>query len=554
MKQYSSKRSIQILADLLRQSGIADIVISPGSRNAPMAIHFSESGFNCYSIVDERSAAFVALGMAKSLGRPVALSCTSGSASVNYYPAVVEAFYQNVPLLLLTADRPADYVDLFDGQTIRQKELFRQHSYGDFQLKEDDDADAELYNLRTVTTAIEICNEKQGPVHINVPLSEPLYELVDEVGPIPQVEFHRKKKQYKIAPSVIAGWNTAKRILILTGQLDPSDELNGLLAQLVKNHSAVVLTEATSNLYHAKFFSHIDRYIFGFDETDFTTYAPDLLITVGQNVVSKKVKQFLRKARPGAHWHVDPYWHPDTYFALSQKIEADPVEFFGQLLQQVTPEPQPYYNLWNNLREKKDAAHRQYLENVPFSDFYIFKQLENAVPDGYRIHISNSSPIRYAQLFDFTKEHEVYCNRGVSGIDGCTSTAMGFAIKENAPVLLVTGELSFFYDINGLWNKYIPSTARIIVINNGEGSIFRIIPGPEDTRAVDDLIATKHHLQAEHLAKHFNMEYLYADNAEGLMSNLSHFFESSERPIILEVNTADRPNATVLKEYFKSLG
>ncbi|RQP11957.1 MAG: hypothetical protein EAS48_05850 [Chryseobacterium sp.] len=194
------------------------------------------------------------------------------------------------------------------------------------------------------------------------------------------------------------------------------------------------------------------------------------------------------------------------------------------------------------------------MENVPFSDFYIFKQLENAVPDGYRIHISNSSPIRYAQLFDFTKEHEVYCNRGVSGIDGCTSTAMGFAIKENAPVLLVTGELSFFYDINGLWNKYIPSTARIIVINNGEGSIFRIIPGPEDTRAVDDLIATKHHLQAEHLAKHFNMEYLYADNAEGLMSNLSHFFESSERPIILEVNTADRPNATVLKEYFKSLG
>lgn len=552
MKKYSSKRSIQILAHLLQQYGIADVVISPGSRNAPLAIHFSEiDSFNCYSIVDERSAAFVAMGMAKSEKKPVAITCTSGSAVVNYYPAITEAFYQNIPLLVLTADRPTDFVDIFDGQTIRQKDVFHQHSYGDFQLLEDSKENAEDINFDTIKKAIELCFEKQGPVHINIPLEEPLYELVSELPTFPTVEKTIKHKEYEIPSNLIAEWHTSQRIMLLVGTRDYSPELENQLTQLVKNHSVVVLSEANSNLYHEKFFRHIDRYIFNFTEEDYKTYAPDLLITVGQNVVSKKVKQFLRNARPKQHWHLDEVWQPDTYFSLTEKIEVKPEVFFSKLLKYINLEPRPYYNLWDVLRDKKDAKHEKFLNTVEFSDFYFFNKASQTVPENYNIHFANSSAIRYAQLFDFGKR-KMYCNRGTSGIDGSTSTAMGFAIKNENPTLLITGDLSFFYDINGLWNQYIPPFVRIMIFNNGEGNIFKIIPGPGNANpnTLDEFIATKHRKNAEHLAKHFGFSYIKVEDELTLDRVLENFFKPDSQPKILEVNTYGKNSADVQKAYF----
>ncbi|MBP2617168.1 2-succinyl-5-enolpyruvyl-6-hydroxy-3-cyclohexene-1-carboxylic-acid synthase [Chryseobacterium jejuense] len=552
MKKYSSKRSIQILAHLLQQYGIADVVISPGSRNAPLAIHFSEiDSFNCYSIVDERSAAFVAMGMAKSEKKPAAITCTSGSAVVNYYPAITEAFYQNIPLLVLTADRPTDFVDIFDGQTIRQKDVFHQHSYGDFQLLEDSKENAEDINFDIIKKAIELCFEKQGPVHINIPLEEPLYELVSELPTFPTVEKTIKHKDYEIPSHLIAEWHTSQRIMLLVGTRDYSPELENQLTQLVKNHSVVVLSEVNSNLYHEKFFRHIDRYIFNFTEEDFKTYAPDLLITVGQNVVSKKVKQFLRSARPKQHWHLDEVWQPDTYFSLTEKIEVKPEVFFSKLLKFINLEPRPYFNLWDVLRDKKDAKHQQFLNTVEFSDFYFFNKASQTVPENYNIHFANSSAIRYAQLFDFGKRR-MYCNRGTSGIDGSTSTAMGFAIKNVNPTLLITGDLSFFYDINGLWNQYIPPFVRIIIFNNGEGNIFKIIPGPGNANpnTLDEFIATKHRKNAEHLAKHFGFSYIKVEDDLTLDRVLENFFKPDAQPKILEVNTYGKNSADVQKAYF----
>ncbi|SDI71538.1 2-succinyl-5-enolpyruvyl-6-hydroxy-3-cyclohexene-1-carboxylic-acid synthase [Chryseobacterium jejuense] len=552
MKKYSSKRSIQILAHLLQQYGIADVVISPGSRNAPLAIHFSEiDSFNCYSIVDERSAAFVAMGMAKSEKKPAAITCTSGSAVVNYYPAITEAFYQNIPLLVLTADRPTDFVDIFDGQTIRQKDVFHQHSYGDFQLLEDSKENAEDINFDIIKKAIELCFEKQGPVHINIPLEEPLYELVSELPTFPTVEKTIKHKDYEIPSNLIAEWHTSQRIMLLVGTRDYSPELENQLTQLVKNHSVVVLSEANSNLHHEKFFRHIDRYIFNFTEEDFKKYAPDLLITVGQNVVSKKVKQFLRSARPKQHWHLDEVWQPDTYFSLTEKIEVKPEVFFSKLLKFINLEPRPYFNLWDVLRDKKDAKHQQFLNTVEFSDFYFFNKASQTVPENYNIHFANSSAIRYAQLFDFGKR-KMYCNRGTSGIDGSTSTAMGFAIKNANPTLLITGDLSFFYDINGLWNQYIPPFVRIIIFNNGEGNIFKIIPGPGNANpnTLDEFIATKHRKHAEHLAKHFGFSYIKVEDDLTLDRVLENFFKPDAQPKILEVNTYGKNSADVQKAYF----
>lgn len=555
MKKFSSKRSIQLLAHLLKEYGINNVVISPGSRNAPLAIHFGEMDeFNTYSIVDERSAAFVGLGMAKSEKKPVAITCTSGSAAANYYPAVTEAFYQNIPLLILTADRPTDFVDIFDGQTIRQKELYQLHSYGDFQLMEDDKDGSEDYNFDIIKKAIELCIEKQGPVHINIPLSEPLYELVTELPVFPKVDTTAQKKPYELPTNLVAQWNLSKRILILVGTRDYSNELESQLSQLVKNHSVVVLSEVNSNLNHDKFFTHIDRYIFTFTDEDYQLYAPDLLITVGQNVVSKKVKQFLRKAKPKNHWHIDEVWQPDTYFALTDKIETKPEVFFNKLLNVVKLEPQPYFNLWDVLRDKRDAKHAEYVNRVGFSDFNLFWLISQKIPENFNIHFSNSSAIRYAQLFDF-KGNKIYCNRGTSGIDGSTSTAMGFAIKNENPTLLVTGDLSFFYDVNGLWNQYIPPYTRIIIFNNGEGNIFKIIPGPDkaNSNILDEFIATKHTKSAEHLAKHFGFGYVKVEDDNSLERVLDNFFKPDVQPKIMEVCTQEIQNAEVLKKYFEFL-
>lgn len=554
MKQFSSKRSIQILGHLLQEYNIQKVVISPGSRNAPMAIHFSElDNIQCYSIVDERSAGFVGMGMAKSLKYPVALSCTSGSAVVNYYPAIVEAFYSNIPIIILSADRPQDFIDRFDGQTIRQSKIFQQHSYGDFNLLEDEEENSDEINFEIIKKAIETCMEKQGPVHINIPLSDPLYEYVSEIPTFPKVEKQALEKQYQIPSRLIANWNTSKRVLILTGTLDKSPELENLLGQLVKNHSAVVLTEINSNLHHEKFFPHIDRYFFSINEEELKNFTPDLLITIGQNVVSKKVKGFLRKVQPAQHWHIDPYWQPNTYFSLTEKIDVAPEVFFEQLIPKISLEPQAYFNFWNNKKEKLELKHQKYTNSVEFSDFKVYDILKSAIPDGYNVHFSNSSVIRYAQLFQFKENNTFYCNRGVSGIDGSTSTAMGFAMMNPKPTLLITGDLSFFYDINGLWNQYIPPYTRIIIINNGEGNIFRIIPGPDTTNSVDELIATKHNRNAEALAKSFGFNYFRVEDQESLERSLTSFFSPDEKPKILEINTSKINNAKYLKEYFNEL-
>lgn len=554
MKQFSSKKSIQILAHILKEYEINDVVISPGSRNAPIAIHFAEMDeFNCFSIIDERSAGFVGLGMAKSTERPVIITCTSGTAAANYYPAIIEAFYQNVPLIVITADRPTEFVDLFDGQTIRQKNLYQQHSYGDFELLEDKIEGAEEQNWEMVKKAVEICLTKRGPVHINVPLEEPLYHLVSEIPFYPSVEKTIQTPAYELPGNLVADWNTSKRIMFLVGTINNGGELNALLSQFVKNHSTVVLCEANSNLHYPKFFNHIDRYIFNFEEDDYKRYAPDLLITIGQNVVSKKVKEFLRKAHPAKHWHVDPVWQPDTYFSLTQKVETKPEVFLSLLLGAVELSPNAYYNLWDVLREKADSRHTSYGTTVGFSDFTFFKILSESIPKEYAVHFSNSSAIRYAQLFEF--QNDVYCNRGTSGIEGCTSTAVGFAIKHQGPTVLVTGDLSFFYDSNGLWNQYIPPFMRIIVFNNEEGNIFRIIPGPENANdsVLEEFIATKHHRTAENTAKTFGFLYTKVEDEDSLSRVMENFFKASPQPKLLEVNTAREDNARILRAYFQFL-
>lgn len=551
---YSNKLSVQLIGEVLYRYGITDFILSPGSRNAPLTIHFTNhQEYTCYSIVDERSAAFFALGMAQSKKKPVAICCTSGTASANYYPAIIEAFYQNIPIVVLTADRPENYVDIFDGQTIRQKNMYSNHIYGSYQLSESESEESITQNFLDLKKALNTCVLKSGPIHINIPFSEPLYEQTDQI----EISFEKltlPEKNYnsdKYKP-LFSTWNNFSKKMILVGMQQPNSELNKLLEKLAEREDTIILTEVTSNLNSSKFYPNIDRYMFPFGEEALDDYKPELLLTIGQNIVSKKIKDFLRKSKLKAHWHLDEYWHPDTYFSLTEKIEENPVIFLKELVK-IPPVASSYSLLWKQLKDERQLRHNDFIKNLPFSDLRVIKTLDEKIPDSYNLQISNSSMIRYAQLFNFNSKNKIFCNRGASGIDGATSTAVGFAVADSHPTLLITGDIGFFYDSNALWNKYIPNTFRIILVNNGGGDIFKIIPGPDSSNSLEEYFVSRHNRTARLMAQEYNFEYIQAHNQEELLKQLDSFFLCSEKPKLLEINTVNHPNSRILREYFNYL-
>lgn len=321
--KFSNKILAQTLVQLCLDKGIDHIVISPGSRNAPLTIDFGEHpDFKCFSIVDERCAAFFAMGMAQQLKKPVAVVCTSGSALLNYYPAVAEAFYSDIPLVVISADRPLNYIDIGDGQTIRQQNVFENHILyaanciegEDFQIKNETELNVAL------NTAIEL----NGPVHINIPFSEPLYQTTETQLVWPQNVAPRKADEELVedlAP-FIKLWNSCKRKLVLVGVLAPNSIQQRFIDQLSKDESVLVLTETTSNLHGENFISAIDQLISPLNEEDFKKLQPDILLTLGGMVVSKRIKAFLRNFPPKEHWHVDAKTANDTYFVLKHHFKT----------------------------------------------------------------------------------------------------------------------------------------------------------------------------------------------------------------------------------------
>lgn len=553
MKKFSTKLNVQLIAEVLSTFDIEHIVLSPGSRNGSLATHFSHHPkFKTYSIVDERSAGFVALGMAQQLRKPVVVCCTSGSALVNYYPAVTEAFYQNVPLIVLSADRPEHLTDQFDGQTIRQKKVFESHIISEVQLSENESTETLTHNLGLIKKAVGESIQKSGPVHINMPFSEPLYEFQESIDiHFDQFEIPKNQKTEIDVSPFSERWNSAQKKLVLVGLQFPNQRLNELIRELADDDSVVVMTETTSNLHSPEFFNKIDSVIYSLSEETLETHKPEILLTVGQNVVSKKIKAFLRNHKPEQHWHLDAYWQPDTFQCLTDRINSDPIEFLEKFVPEIIQQSSHYYNDWNSLKAEKEKLQKEFAEKTGFSDFKVFEKIIETLPENIDLQYSNSSAIRYAQLFDHCPDIRVFCNRGTSGIDGSTSTAAGAAMADERQTVLISGDIAFFYDSNGLWNNYIPNNFRIILINNGGGNIFKIIPGPENSGVVEKVFETAHRLNASHLAEMFGFEYLNAKSLESLQQSLNGFYSKSDRPKILEVNTSEIKNEEVMREYFR---
>ncbi len=578
--KYSSIPLAQTVVAQCKENGISNIVISPGSRNAPLTISFTaDSFFNCYSIVDERCAAFFALGMAQNIGKPVAVVCTSGSALLNYYPAVAEAYYSEIPLVVISADRPSYKIDVGDGQTIRQDNVFDRHIGYNANLRQDVShaterimryrpewligkdvhklqQEVQQYNDVELSHALQIAQQNLLPVHINVPFEEPLYDFSPNAAERSGSSFSLKQKQEALdLHSFKETWQHTKRKMVLVGVNDPDVVDLALLDKLAKDPSVLVLTETTSNLHHPNFFSSIDSLVAPIELSKnkdelFKALQPDVLLTLGGLIVSKKIKAFLRQYSPQHHWHIGEKRANDTFYCLHEHMKTSVNAVLRNFYTDYKVPESDYFDVWNSVKvtykEKKEA----YLKQIPFTDFSAFKTILDTIPERCQLQLANSSTIRYAQLFEIKPSVKVFCNRGTSGIDGSTSTAIGASQYEKEPTLLITGDLSFFYDSNALWNDYMRSDFRIILVNNQGGGIFRILPGREDSENFERFFETKHSLDASALCSMFRVDYSRASDDEELQNRLSGFFDASQRPRLLEIQTPRLLNNKILMEYF----
>ena len=561
MPEYPKKKLAQLVLQTLVEHQIEHVVISPGSRNAPLTIGFvNHPKISTKSLVDERSAAFFALGLSQQIQRPVSLLCTSGSALLNYYPAIAEAFYSKIPLVVISADRPAQLIDIGDGQTIRQSKVFSEHILFESTL---DEMSSVEENADRIREALRIAEEQSGPVHLNVPFDEPLYETVRELYDFKELVQRRTRensdsllKETPVPLEELEGyaeiWNRAERKMVILGSNPPDELIQTQLSHLVKDPSVLVLTETTSNVWNDRFIANIDQLIFSLSEDEFKELRPEVLLTFGGMVVSKRIKQFLRRHQPDHHWHVDPIRPMDTYHCLKRHFEISPQLFFSQFFFLTRNIDSAYQAKWIERSEAKKELHREYLKKIPYSDFLVFYNVFRSMPGGIRLQLSNSSVVRYSQLYDFSDKTGVFCNRGTSGIDGSTSTAIGAASAFSGQTVFVTGDLSFFYDSNAFWNGEIPTNFRVVLVNNRGGGIFRILPGPSRTSALD-YFETPHELDASHLCEMHGVEYRSASGTEELKSELLDFFDQSDAPRLLEIFTPTELNDQVLKDYFHYL-
>ncbi len=556
----SDKKSVSLLADIFVKKGLSDIVISPGSRNAPLIIAFAnQPGVRALSIVDERSAAFFALGMAQQSGKTVAIACTSGSAALNYAPAIAEAYYRKIPLLVLTADRPPELIDIGDGQTIRQKEVYRNYIKESFELPcvASDPANFRIAE-ETINRAIDLTRfPEPGPVHINIPLREPLYGTTDEQpdGQAFETNFRKPETDENLLEEIAAEWNKSDKILLIAGQKSPDKQLNKYLSSLAKQDNVAILTETTSNLFNPRFPDCIDNIVSTISEEEAKDFRPSLLITFGGQVVSKMLKKFLRQHPPEKHWHISPSGEEmDTYFSLTGTVPMKPVEFLRVLLGRSKPKSSQYASTWLGRKTSVEKKRGEYLKNIPYCDLQVFDVLLNKIPGGTILHLGNSTPVRYSQLFGSKQKFIYHSNRGVSGIDGQVSTAAGAAFTNDKLHTVITGDLGFMYDSNALMNHNLTQNLKIIVINNGGGGIFRFIPGSDTSPQLETFFEARHDWRAEKIAEAFDVIYFKAENRAELENVLPRFYENKHsRPALLEIFTPAETNARVLKKYFKAL-
>ena len=512
---YSNKEHVNILTALLVAHGIRHAVCCPGSRNSPIVHNLNACpDIQCYPVTDERSAGFYALGMSQALKAPVVVCVTSGTALLNLAPAVAEAYYQHIPLVVISADRPQAWIDQLDGQTLPQPDALGRFVRKAVSLPEPHNEEEHWYCNRLVNEALLV---RHAPVHINVPISEPLFDYS-----VAQLPVERK---IELLPADIANTTLthvcrmflqAKRPMLIAGQpMNPHlDEAVCLVA----------------------------------DDED---YVPDFVLYTGGSIVSKRVKRFLRKAKET--WAVNETGEVnDTFMNLTHVIQGDGAMVADMIRFNLEQQPHPFVEKWQQLLDKVQqsvAAYEPAYSQMAAVKFFERRQESGDRSQKFCFHYANSSAIRLANIY---ARHYVYCNRGVNGIEGSLSTAAGFSCVTDENVFCVIGDLSFFYDQNALWNQNLRGNLRILLLNNGRGGIFNLLKGLEESPARDRFVAAEHHTSAEGICQQNNITYLKAENMDEMQQGIDTLlYIESERPVLLEVFTDPAEDERVFRDYYK---
>jgi 2-succinyl-5-enolpyruvyl-6-hydroxy-3-cyclohexene-1-carboxylate synthase len=554
------------LAAICYRQGIRHVVISPGSRSAALTLAFARHpGFQIQVCMDERSAGFIAMGMAQQTGVPAVLICTSGSAAYNFAPAVSEAFFQQIPLLILTADRPKEWLHQYDGQTIYQFEIYGKHVKRSFEFSADYGHSDVLWAINRITNeAVNLSSMiPKGPVHINVPIREPFYpSATDLFQPSQGIRIIRREQTEAGLPvetwhALIDEWEDSPKILIAGGQGKACVDLNKVLSLISEEWDIPVLGDSITNLGgNARFIKHHDLFLGNANSRDL---APDLLVTFGLSFLSKELKQFIRKNPPARHWHItQDEVMTDPMQSVTRIIPILALDFFKNIFEKIDyqlfvqnsdPESDSsYLGEWLKTELRTKQKEQNYLDNLTsLNDLTalncIFKYLKN----DYQLHIANSMPIRYANvLAGKCEDNEVYCNRGTSGIDGCVSTAIGAAMVNNKPTILISGDVAFLYDRNGLLIPNLPDNLKIVVINNAGGNIFRMIDGPAALPETEQYFETKHSFSARRTCEDSGIVYFFVDEISTLETTIQFFLEV-EGISLLEIFTDAFENEKVWK-------
>ena len=554
----SNKFIVQMIVNQCKKNGIHHIVFSPGSRNAPFAISFDHmSDFKTHVIHDERVAAFYAIGMAQMLNVPVALCCTSGSAVVNYYPAITEAFYRKIPLLVISADRPKELINKGHGQSIMQNAVFGDHvkcsySFEDLSKNKviENGFDEQCQNGISVMSS-----EPKGPVHFNVHLNEPLYETTEDIFSCENLPVQENKKNFKLSQETIAQFEN-KRILVLCGQNSNQNNLNQALSEFNNNTNVVVLNENTSHLHDPKFINCIDRTLNSISHEKEKQFAPDILISVGDAIVSKRIKAFFKKHQPGIHIAVN---HSnigiDSFDCLSHHFKTEAADFFKLLNQSSIPRNTiNFESKWRSVDLLvRDRMPGFFNLDKSRTDIHVFHHLNENLKQNDVLHLANSSVVRYMQLFDSIKSLVYHSNRGTSGIDGSMSTAVGSAIASSKQRhLFVTGDISFIYDSNALWIRPFPKNIKIIVIDNRGGGIFRIIDGPKTSKQLENYFEAQHKTDPSLIAKGYGFKVMQMGEKDCVEETIKKFLNEDDEQILI-VPTEQKENPLALQRFFNYL-
>lgn len=562
----TSKTHIVDLVYVLEELGVQRIMLSPGSRSAPLVIALERSeSIECMTITDERCAAFFALGVALARGEAVGIVCTSGSAPLNYSPALAEAFYQHVPIIALTADRPNEWIDQGENQSINQTDIYANFIKASFQLPVEVHTQADRwYASRMVSQAVNTSQRApKGPVHINIPLREPLYNLapyddanlpkvIKEIYPTSSIDSTIMVNDEELA--ILKD----KRIGIVLGSHSPSNTLQSITEQIASRQDVLIMHETLSNVPCTSGIALVDPLVEYINLNKAYHLLPDLVITMGNAVVSKKLK-FLFRQQNIEHWHITPspmYW--DRFQALTKVIVAKPTDFLHFLCKNL-PESSSYAagkSICHSI-ERQCIALRDYtINSVNESiDYRVYHALSQQIQPKTNVFWGNSTPVRYAGLFVWNNQQH-FGNRGVSGIDGQVSTAVGFASQTDELCLCVTGDLAMLYDSNALWQINMPTNFRLLVIDNGGGNIFNIIPGPDKHPSVNHRFTSPHNVEIHQLLQALGLESRISqanrDNSS-LDTDIDWLLDPSKEARGLVVHTDGEQSARILKQYFAEI-